>query len=139
DLLAALPGWAHAAFLGLFAIALVAALLWGLRAAGIAAWPDRLMARRRIELASRLPHRPLQALDDRPSGPLDGAGALLWAAHQQRMAEAVRRLRVGWPAASLARRDPWGLRSLLAILVLLAVIDAGADWKDRVARALSPS
>jgi uncharacterized protein (TIGR02302 family) len=139
DVLPLLPGMAHGAALGLFAIAFAAAVLWGLRAAGLASWPDRIMARRRIELASGLLHRPLEALADRPSGPLDGPAALLWTAHQRRMAEAVRRLRVGWPAAGLARRDPWGLRSVLAILLLLAVIDAGADWRERVARAVSPS
>ena len=97
------------------------------------------MARRRIEQASGLAHRPLEALADRPSGPLDGPAAALWAAHQRRMAEAVRRLRVGWPAAGLARRDPYGTRSVLAILLVLAAIDAGADWHDRVARALVPA
>jgi uncharacterized protein (TIGR02302 family) len=55
------------------------------------------------------------------------------------MEEAARRLRVGWPAAGLARRDPWGVRSVLAILLLLGAIDAGADWRDRVARAFMPS
>jgi uncharacterized protein (TIGR02302 family) len=54
------------------------------------------------------------------------------------MAAAVRRLRVGWPAAGLARRDPWGLRSVLATLLLLGAIDAGVDWRDRVARAVTP-
>src|SRR5947209_5950957 len=82
-------------------------------------------APRRIEVASGLPHRPLQALTDRPSTSLDGAAASLWTAHQRRMAEATRRLRVGWPVAGLARHDPWGLRSVLVILLLLGAIDAG--------------
>ncbi len=64
---------------------------------------------------------------------------LLWAAHQRRMAAALRRLRVGWPAAGLARRDPWGIRAILTILLLLAVLDAGADWRDRAFRAFRPS
>jgi uncharacterized protein (TIGR02302 family) len=139
DVLPGLPGLAHAGVLGLFAFAFAGAVGWGLFAARIGAWPDRVMARRRIEQASGLAHRPLQALADRPSGPLDGQAAALWTAHQRRMAEAVRRLRVGWPAAGLARRDPWGVRSVLAILLLLAVIDAGADWRDRVVRAFMPA
>ena len=48
------------------------------------------------------------ALADRPSAPLDAGRAALWAAHQRRMAAAVRRLRVGWPVAGLSRRDPVG-------------------------------
>src|SRR5712691_12217285 len=139
DVLPLLPGEAHAGVLALFALAAAGALLWGWRSAGLRAWPDTVAARRRIEQASGLPHRPLEALADRPSAPLDGAASVLWAAHQRRMAAAVRRLRVGWPAAGLARRDPWGVRAVLAMLLLLGAIDAGADWRDRVARAFLPN
>src|SRR5712671_8082922 len=138
DVLPRLPGAVHAGVLALFAIGFAGAVAWGARAAGIARWPDRIMARRRIEEASGLPHRPLEALADRPSAPLDGPASVLWAAHQRRMAEAVRRLRVGWPVAGLARRDPLGVRSVLAILILLGAIEAGADWRDRAARAFTP-
>ncbi|MFZ2007069.1 MAG: TIGR02302 family protein, partial [Stellaceae bacterium] len=41
--------------------------------------------------------------------------------------------------AGLARRDPWGLRAVLAILLLVGAIDAGGDWRDRIVRALSPA
>src|SRR5207302_5777008 len=139
DVLPRLPGLAHAGALAVFGIGFAGAVAWGVRAAAIARWPDPVMARRRIEEASGLPHRPLEALADRPSAPLDGPASVLWAAHQRRMAEAARRLRVGWPAAGLARRDPWGVRSVLAILLLLGAIDAGADWRDRMTRALMPS
>src|SRR4051794_12065990 len=139
DLLPGLPGIAHAAILALVAVAVAVAAVWGVRTARRGGWPDMLAARRRIEQASGLPHRPLLALSDRPSAPLDESARLLWAAHQRRMAAVLRRLRVGWPIAGLARRDPWGLRSMLAILLLLAVIDAGADWRDRAFRAFQPS
>jgi uncharacterized protein (TIGR02302 family) len=139
DLLPQLPGWAHASVLVVFALTFAAALLWAWRGpAGFGRLPDNLAARRRIERSSGLAHRPLQALSDRPSTPLDGAAAALWAAHQRRMAEASRRLRVGWPIAGLARRDPWGLRSVLVILLLLGVIDAGTDWSERFGRAFTP-
>ncbi|HTV88247.1 MAG TPA: TIGR02302 family protein [Stellaceae bacterium] len=138
DLLPLLPGWAHAAVLAAFALAFVTAIAAGARAVASSNWPDRFAARRRIERASGLAHRPLAALADRPGAPLDEGAAQLWAAHRLRMAGAVRRLRVGWPAASLARRDPLGLRSLLTILLLLGAIDAGADWPDRVVHALVP-
>lgn len=139
DVLPLLPGAAHAGILALFGLGLAAALAWGWRAAAAGARPDRLAARRRLEVSSGLPHRPLEALGDRPSAPLDGPARTLWEAHQRRMAAAVRRLRVGWPQAGLARRDPWGLRSVLAMLLLLGAIDAGADWPDRVARAFLPA
>jgi uncharacterized protein (TIGR02302 family) len=138
DWLTALPGVAHVGVLALLGLAFVAAVAWGVRSVARDAVPDEVAARRRIEQSSGLAHRPLQALADYPSGPLDGEMAALWLAHQRRMREAVRRLRVGWPAAGWSRRDAWGVRSVLAILLLLAVIDAGADWRDRLARAFVP-
>jgi len=66
DLLPLLPGLVHAALL----LALGAGLLLALAAAfrGIVI-PDRGAARRRIERARGLSHRPLQALADRPGMP----------------------------------------------------------------------
>src|SRR3954453_20145482 len=129
DLLPGLPGLAHAALLVLFAGAFVAATVYGVRIARRGGWPDTSAARRRIEQASRLPPRPLQALGDRPSAALDENARLLWTAHQRRMAAALRRLRVVWPIAGLARRDPWGIRSILTILLLLGIVEAGAAWR----------
>src|SRR5580700_2798337 len=63
DLLPLLPGWLHAGVLAVLAVAFAAAIAWGMRRrAGAAAWSDPVAARRRIELASGLAHRPLQAL-----------------------------------------------------------------------------
>jgi uncharacterized protein (TIGR02302 family) len=135
DLFSLLPGIAHAAFLLGFAVAFAGAAIWGLRAL---VWPDALAAQRRIERNSALAHRPLAALADRPSAPLDAPSATLWEAHRRRMAAAVRQLRVGWPAAGLARHDPRGLRAILTILLVVAAIDAGGDWRERLARAVQP-
>ena len=103
DLLPALPGVAHAVILALFAVAFAAAAAWGVRAARRGGWPDTLAARRRIEQASGLAHRPLQALADRPSAPLDGnAGAVggAPAAHGGGGAATARRLAGRRPGAA---------------------------------------
>jgi len=55
------------------------------------------------------------------------------------MEAATRRLRIGLPSAGLAARDPWGLRAILAMLLLIGAVDAGAEWRDRLARAVAPS
>src|SRR5579863_6186878 len=130
-----LSGTLHAALLAVTLALFVAAL--------VPAWrhfclPDRAAERRRIEQASGLRHRPLTALDDRLSSG-DAATAALWQAHRERMAAQVRRLRVGWPAAGLVRRDPFALRALLGLALLIGAIDAGADWSQRLWRALTPS
>jgi uncharacterized protein (TIGR02302 family) len=136
DLPARLPGLLHAALLLLVAAALVAALVPALRRFRL---PDRAAERRRIEAASGLAHRPLTALEDRLSGAGgDAATAALWEAHRARMAAQMKALQVGWPKAGLLRRDPFGLRAALAIVLLLAAIDAGQDWSERLARSFTP-
>jgi uncharacterized protein (TIGR02302 family) len=135
-LLPLLPGLIHGAVLLAFGAAFLVALARAFRGLAL---PDGDTARRRIERASRMQHRPLQALADRPSAALDPLAAGLWEAHRRRMAAAARRLRIGLPAAGLAARDPWGVRAVLAILLLLAAIDAGGDWRERLLRAVTPS
>jgi uncharacterized protein (TIGR02302 family) len=135
-LLPHLPGLAHGAVLLVFGAGFLLALAAAFRGLSV---PDGGAARRRIERASGLTHRPLQALSDRPSAPLDPQAAGLWEAHRRRMAAASRHLRVGFPAAGFAARDPWGIRAVLAILLLLAVVDAGGGWRERLLRAVTPS
>src|SRR5271165_3632729 len=67
DLLPQLPGLVHAGLLLGLGATFFLALAVAFRRIGV---PDRAAARRRIEQASRLQHRPLQALADRPSGPI---------------------------------------------------------------------
>src|SRR6516162_4035925 len=136
DLLPNLPGLLHACVL----LGLGAAFL--ISVAGVfrkLVVPDQVAARRRIELASGLQHRPLEALADRPSGLLDTQAAGLWQAHLRRMEAAARGLRIGFPRAGFAPHDPWGLRALLALLLLIGAVDAGADWRDRLIRAVMPT
>jgi uncharacterized protein (TIGR02302 family) len=135
DLLPHLPSLWHAAILLGFGAALI---IVARHAIGGFAVPGLGAVRRRIERASGLRHRPLQALADRPGTPLDPAAARLWEAHQRRMQAAVRQLRIGRPVAGLAACDPRGLRAVLAILLVLGGVDAGGDWRDRLLRAVTP-
>ena len=136
DVLPQLPGLLHAALLLGLGAAFFLTLAAAFRELVV---PDRGVARRRIERASGLQHRPLQALADRPSGSPDAHAARLWQAHLRRMETVSRRLRIGFPSAGLASRDPWGLRAVLAILLLIGAVDAGADWRERLARAVTPN
>jgi uncharacterized protein (TIGR02302 family) len=135
DLLPHLPGRWHAAILLAFGVAVIGAAR---PVTGRLAAPGLDAARRRIERASGLLHRPLQTLADRPGTPLDPAAARLWEAHRRRIAAAVRQLRIGLPAAGFATRDPLGLRAVLAMLLILGAIDAGGDWRGRLLRAVTP-
>lgn len=137
DALPALPAWLHAIVLAVLA----GLFLWSAwRAVRGLTWPRHEQARRRLEEASGLQHRPLQAMDDAMAlGRGDPAARALWEAHRARMAEQVRKLRIGTPAPGLARRDPWALRAVLALCLVVAV---AAGWQDplmRFERALSPA
>lgn len=136
DLPPLLPGWLHLALLILVAGALLVALWTGVRRIRL---PDHAAARRRLETATGLSHRPLTAIEDRLAlGTADPGAQALWDLHRARMAEAAGGLKVGLPAASLMRRDPMALRAALCLVLLLGVVDAGRDWPDRLARALTP-
>ena len=137
DVPARLPSAVQALLLAVTGVGLAAALYLGLQRFRL---PDRDAARRRIETASGLAHRPLATLEDRLAGGADDPAAqALWQAHRARMAAAAKRLRVGAPAAGLLRRDPYALRALLGLLLLLGAVDAGGDWSDRIVRSLIPS
>lgn len=135
DLPSQLPGIVHALLLVVVAALLAAALVPVVRRFRL---PDRGAERRRIEQASGLSHRPLTALEDRLSGG-DSATAALWQTHRERMAAQLRELRVGWPQAGLVRRDPFALRAALALILVIAAVDAGQDWPQRLWRAVTPN
>lgn len=137
DLLPLLPGWAHVLVLALFAGAFLIALV---RAARQLHMPARREAERRVELESHLPNRPLEALDDRPAAlHLSEGQRELWRVHRARMAAALNRLKVGVPHAGLAKRDPYGLRVVVVLALLLAVLDARGDFGRRFMRAVTPT
>ncbi|MBU6507568.1 MAG: TIGR02302 family protein [Alphaproteobacteria bacterium] len=135
DLPARLPDWAATSLLGLFVAALIVTLTHAVRDLRP---PSRNAARRRLETASALAHRPLAALEDTLASAGDPATAALWREHLTRMAAAARNLRVGVPRAGLVRRDPYALRVALGLLLLLGAIDAGSDAPARLVRALEP-
>src|SRR5690606_9291876 len=116
--------------------AFLAALARGVREARL---PDIAAGRRRVERESGLSHRPLTALDDRlAGGATDSEAAALWQAYQRRLRGNLSRLRVGLPRAGLARRDPWGLRAALGLVLVIAVAAGWGDGWNRVARAVTP-
>lgn len=136
DVLPMLPGWAHGIVLVAFACLFAAALFHARTSLRL---PGRRAAERRIELASALRNRPLAALEDHPAEPrLTPAQSELWHVHRERMAAAVKRLRVGFPHAGLAKRDPYGLRVILALVLIVAAVDARGDALRRLTRAVTP-
>jgi uncharacterized protein (TIGR02302 family) len=131
-----LPPWLHALVLILVLAAAALLLRRGLR--GLAS-PAPSMRDRRIEQASRLPHRPLSTLHDRPA--LAGVGdpaALLWQAHLQRTRAGLGRLQAGRPVLSLGGRDRNGAAPALLASFLVASLLSGRDAPLRLASGFWP-
>lgn len=135
-LLPALGGWLHAAVLAGFGLAFIAAV--GLAARRIRL-PDEQAGKRRLERDSGLDHRPLTALDDRmATGTTDGAARALWRAHQRRVIARLKDLKVRLPRPGLAAVDPWALRGLVALLILVGFASADGNIGSRLAQAVAP-
>ncbi len=130
-----LPVWAHIALLAGFAAAIVlAGMSWG----RTFRFPRTADARRRMELKSGFSHRPLETLADSIPTTQDRSTLALWEAHKRRAMDMVRRIRVGWPEAGLGRVDPYGLRAVLGLALVIGFVYSGSSWYGRVVDALSP-
>jgi uncharacterized protein (TIGR02302 family) len=98
--------------------------------------PGRSEAMARVEQATGVLHRPATAFTDKlATGADDPTARALWAAHRTRLLAALNALKTGLPAPGLARRDPYAVRFLVAILFVVAFIFAGAERLDKLNEA----
>jgi uncharacterized protein (TIGR02302 family) len=98
--------------------------------------PGTDLALRRLDRSSGLAHRPATAIaDSLATDNADPVADALWRAHVSRASEAARRLRAGWPHPHLAARDPFALRALVLLAVVVTFFMAGSDRVGRVAAA----
>jgi len=111
-----MPDSARMAVLVLFGLAAVACL-YPLRRLRL---PDDGAVDRRIEAANVLPHTPLMAQADRPTGEQDGFSRALWSEHQRRMAQRLAGVGGDLPRTRVPARDPYGLRAVAALLLVTA-------------------
>ena len=137
DLLPLLPGWLHLALLIGFAAAFAYAIgrIWpALR------FPGFMEGLRRIERVNELVHRPLTGLaDDLATSAGDPAASRLWEQYRRQIAHGIGRLRVGVPQAGFIERDPFALRVLLGLVLLIAVVGGWRDAPERLLRAVTPN
>jgi uncharacterized protein (TIGR02302 family) len=105
----------------------LAVLILGLRGWHRFRWPARVEALARVDAV--LPGRPLAALGDvQAVGANDAASAMLWRAHQARMAARANEARAVSPDLRLSRRDPYGMR-YVALLALVTGLIFGSVWR----------
>ena len=111
-----LPDAGRYAALTLFGVAALAAL-YPLRFFRL---PTDRQVDRRIETANALEHAPVSTQTDRIVGPEDALSGALWREHQRRMAEKLGQLASDMPRARVPERDPWGLRAVVPLLLVVA-------------------
>ncbi|MER8572626.1 TIGR02302 family protein [Mesorhizobium sp. M1338] len=111
-----LPDMARIGLVAAFAIAALAAL-YPLRFFRL---PGAAEIDRRIEAANQLLHSPVLVQTDRPSGRESSFSQALWREHQKRMAGKLDSLGADLPRTRVPERDPWGLRTVAALLLVTA-------------------
>lgn len=100
--------------------------------------PSRRDINKRIESDSRLKHRPLSELNDKPVFVKSPDAVTLWEMEVQRRKTSLRELRIARWRNFLSGKDVRGFR-LMALLVFAAgVMVAGTDWNSRLIQGLIP-
>lgn len=128
-----LPLAVHWGLLGAFGFLLAIALWNGLRGFR---WPDRAAALTHLETASGLNHQPLSAYEDIAAS---GSGdPVLWQAHQSWIAVRLKKLKLGFVTPGLVTRDPYGLRAIVILLLVVGFAGTGPGRFSRIAAAFFP-
>src|SRR6056297_1115247 len=105
----------------------LALVVFALRGAARFRFPTRAAALARLD--ATLPGRPLAALADTQAvGAHDVGSQALWQAHQARMAARAAQAKAVEPDLRLSRQDPFGLR-YVALLGLVVALLFGSVWR----------
>jgi uncharacterized protein (TIGR02302 family) len=95
-------------------------------------------ARRRLERDGKVSHRPLTSYQDTIASPRASTEAsALWVLHRARLLKAVRKLEPGTPHPRTERYDPFALRLLLALALLVAAVGAFGDLSPKIRAAFA--
>ncbi|WP_018183330.1 TIGR02302 family protein [Kaistia granuli] len=101
--------------------------------------PTQDEALARVARESAMEHRPATAFGDRLSQPTDDPLThSLWRAHRLRLLRTLDRLAAGFPSPGMNRVDPYALRFLVPLLLIVAFLMAGPDRFDRILDAVRP-
>lgn len=134
ELWSLLPPLAHRVLLGGFGLALIVSFLPLLRIS----LPTREEALRRLERHAGIKHRPASSYEDSLSATPPKETVALWAAHRERLAGLIAKLKPSWPAPRTDRKDPYAIRAALFLGVVAAALAAGGNVPDRLRAAFAP-
>ena len=124
------PDWLRLASVALFAVGFAASLLAfrGLR------WPGREPALDRLETDNRIIHQALAVQSDELKND-DEFARSLWQVHQKRMAEQIEAIHVPPPRPDTPRVDPFGLRAVVVLLLVVAFSFSYSNQSGRLGDA----
>ena len=126
------PFWLR--LIGVLGFAAVA--IWSARPLLSLRWPSREDALSRIERSSGQAHRPMTAVEDSLAiGADDPATEALWRLHKRRMAEALKSMRAGAPSPQTFRLDPFAIRTVAVMLLIVGLLSSGSDVMTRLGSA----
>ena len=93
---------------------------------------------RRLEDENALAHQPLVVQSDTLADDADPFARALWEEHRRRMRERLARLRGTSPRADMPKRDPWALRALVPLTLIVAFAFSFGSLGGRVWDAFAP-
>nr|WP_256478472.1 TIGR02302 family protein [Notoacmeibacter sp. MSK16QG-6] len=93
----------------------------------------------RLERHNQLHHQPIGTQTDRldEHSESDPFALALWREHQKRMAERIGALGTGLPESDIARRDPYALRTMVPLFLVVAFAFSFSEAGGRIADAFS--
>jgi len=94
--------------------------------------PDQSSIDRRLEQKSGLSHQALSIQTEQPVGN-DPFALALWHRHQARMAATISAIDSGGPSPDIARRDPYALRALVVLALVIAWTFSWSNFGGRLA------
>jgi uncharacterized protein (TIGR02302 family) len=132
-----LPAWPQLILLILCGLGFAAALWYGFRDFR---WPGTAEAVRRVESDSGFTHRPITHLTDaQASNLIDTDSVGLWKSYRQRLVASIGVPFLGLPRGTVAAKDPYGLRALVLLALVIGIFVAGDSWQKRLIQAMHPN
>ena len=119
-------------------IGFAAALIWAALRLRAFRWPEASTVDRRLESRSGLSHQALTIQTEQPVGD-DPFARALWKSHQARMASRISTIESGGPSPDIARHDPFAMRAVVVLLVVIAWTFSWSNFGGRVADVLDYS
>jgi uncharacterized protein (TIGR02302 family) len=117
------------ALLGLFVLSLPLCLYLLLRFR----LPNHSEISQRLESVNTLDHQPITIQSEElVNKSIDPFAQALWDEHRKRMAERIQHLKSGLPQTRIPERDPWALRGIVGLLLVVAFAFSGGPLGGRI-------